>query len=147
MRLKNSPRHGRFGWFKKRPPVDHCNARWIPAFAGMTGSVLREWREPITAWFLVPTLPRGNAYGPRHGRFGWFKKRTPVRITVMPNGFPPSREWRGAFCGNNGNPWLSGDWYFFVISAKAGIHKGSWIGLLEVFWAVFCFILVWKFAR
>ena len=63
--------------------------------------------------------------GPRHGRFGWFKKRTPVWITVIPNGFPPSREWRGVFCGNNGNPWLRGDWSFFVIPTKAGIHKGA----------------------
>ena len=28
------------------------------------------------------------------------QKRTPVWITVMPNGFPPSREWRGTFFGN-----------------------------------------------
>ena len=28
---------------RKAPPcVDHCDAQWIPAFAGMTGSVLRE---------------------------------------------------------------------------------------------------------
>ena len=34
-----------------------------------------------------------------------------------------------------------------VIPAKAGIRKDApWIGLLEVFWAVFCFILLWKFA-
>ena len=27
---------------EKPPGVDHCDAQWIPVFAGMTGSVLRE---------------------------------------------------------------------------------------------------------
>ena len=40
-------------------------------------------------------------------------------------GFPPSREWRGAFCKNDGNPWLRGEWSFFAIPAKAGIHWAS----------------------
>ena len=35
---------------RKEPSVDHCDAQWIPAFAGMTGNVLREWREPMTTW-------------------------------------------------------------------------------------------------
>ena len=29
---------------EKAPSVDHCDAQWIPAFAGMTESVLREWQ-------------------------------------------------------------------------------------------------------
>ena len=30
---------------RKEPSVDHCDAQWIPAFAGMTESVLRKWRR------------------------------------------------------------------------------------------------------
>ena len=87
--------------------------------------------------------------GPRHERFGWFKKRTPVWITMMPNGFPPSREWQRKI---NHHIVVMGSRHsrktLPIIPAKAGIHKDApWIDLLEVFWAVFCFILVWKFAR
>ena len=42
---------------RKNPSVDHCDTRWSPAFAEMTGSFagmagkpLREWWEPMTAW-------------------------------------------------------------------------------------------------
>ena len=48
-------------------------------------------------------------------------------------GFPPSREWRGVFCENDGNPWLRGDWSFFVIPAKAGIHWASQWSTLDSF--------------
>ena len=44
---------------EKNPSVNHRDAQWIPAFAGMTGSVLREWQEPIPrshapAWECIP---------------------------------------------------------------------------------------------
>ena len=49
---------------------------WIPAFAGMTGSVLREWREPMTTWVIDLSLsfPRrrksiGHHSDPRWGSF------------------------------------------------------------------------------
>ncbi len=53
---------------------------WIPAFAGMTGSVLREWREPMTAWwliFLCHSREGGNPLGPtviHTGFFSWINR-------------------------------------------------------------------------
>ena len=32
-----------------RRPIQGASL-WIPAFAGMAGSVLREWQEPMTTW-------------------------------------------------------------------------------------------------
>ena len=75
----------------------------------------------------------------------WNKKQPKIPqedlFRVRLYGFPPSREWRGVFCENDGdyfarmtgsifcengeNPWLRGEWSFFVIPAKAGIHWAS----------------------
>ena len=51
MRLKKWNQAWTIRLIQEKPPrVDHCDAQWIPAYAGMTGSVLREWQEPMTAW-------------------------------------------------------------------------------------------------
>ncbi len=58
----------------------------------------------------------------------------------MPNGFPPSREWQRKITHHVVMGSRHSRKTLPVIPAKAGIHKDApWIGLLEVFWAVFYF--------
>ena len=150
---------------EKNPCVDHCDTQWILAFAGMT----KKDQSPTQSWVPVilakrsPSFPRRresikahqswNTRDPHHGQqtqrnalhMGVINK---LKNWVLVAG-APSVDANSAFissrlCQSMCFDSLINSWFMPSLFSFQG---APWTGLLEVFGAVFCFILVWKFAR